>query len=66
MTQVENLDRLGQNQKMYRISKSDFSHCNNPDSIDVLRSEDLKGSMICRIIIIDSLKVKLELIKSFN
>ena len=64
MTQVEKLDRLGENQKMYRIPKSDFSNCNNPDSIDVLRSESLKGLfifMICDFVYTGFPKIKSDL-----
>merc|ERR1719468_974170 len=40
MTQAEKLDRVLENKKVCRISKSDFF--SNPDSIDVLRCENLK------------------------
>ena len=41
MTQAEKLDRVLENKKVCRISKSEFF--SNPDSIDVLRCENLKG-----------------------
>ena len=41
MTQAEKLERVLENKKVCRISKSEFF--SNPDSIDVLRCENLKG-----------------------
>lgn len=42
MTQADKMDRLESRQKNGRISKCDYS-TSNPDSIDVLRSENHKG-----------------------
>ena len=43
MTQADKTDRLDSRQKNGRISKCDYS-TSNPDSINVLRSENLKGN----------------------